>query len=211
MFLKELCYGHTPGRANTLSGVTVTLPLADAHMNADTGQLEQFLKSVEKRAYRMAQLATSNVDDALDIVQDAMLLLASKYAGRSPEEWAPLFYRIVQNRIKDHYRRQKVRSIFQNWFGNSEEDEEDDPIQSVADEAIHDPVRKISGELEIEKLQQALQQLPLRQQQVFLLRNWEGLDVKQTAEAMAISSGSVKTHYSRAIQALKAMLGEENG
>ncbi len=211
MFLKKLCYGHTPGGVNTLSGVTVTLPLVDAHMNTDTGQIEQFLKSVEKRAYRMAQLATSNVDDALDIVQDAMLLLASKYAGRRPEEWPPLFYRIVQNRIKDHYRRQKVRGIFQSWFGNSDEDEEDDPIQGVADEAIHDPVRKISGEMEIEKLQLALQQLPLRQQQVFLLRNWEGLDVKQTAEAMAISSGSVKTHYSRAIQALKTMLGEEDG
>ncbi len=179
-------------------------------MTIETCQLEQFLKSVEKRAYNMAWLATSNVDDALDIVQDAMLVLSSKYASRKKEEWPPLFYRIVQNRIRDHYRRQKVRNIFQGWFSSTEDDNSDDPVQQLADERVHDPVRKISGEKDIEQLQQALKALPLRQQQTFLLRNWEGLDVQQTATAMGISSGSVKTHYSRALQALKTKLDSDD-
>ena len=179
-----------------------------ARMSVDTYNLEQFLKKVEKRAYRIAYFATSNVDDALDIVQDAMLVLASKYADRNKEEWPPLFHRILQNKIRDHYRRQKVRNVFQNWFNTNEDGIEEDYIQTIADDKVHDPIRKISGEQELDDLESAVKKLPLRQQQTFLLRAWEGLDVKQTAAAMGITSGSVKTHYSRALQALKEKVGE---
>lgn len=177
-------------------------------MSLDTYSLEQFLKQVEKRAYRMAHIATANVDDALDIVQDTMLVLASKYANRNKEEWPPLFHRILQNKIRDYYRRKKVRNIFQNWFTSDDENSDEDPIQAIADDNIHDPIRKISGEKNIIKLEEALKTLPTRQQQSFLLRAWEGLDVKETAVAMGITTGSVKTHYSRALQALRKQLGE---
>ncbi|MCW8901849.1 MAG: RNA polymerase sigma factor [Gammaproteobacteria bacterium] len=177
-------------------------------MALDTYSLEQFLKEIEKRAFRMACIATSNVDDALDIVQDAMLVLASKYAGRDKDEWPPLFHRILQNKIRDWYRQQKVRNVFQNWFATGDESTEEDPIQTIEDDKIHDPIRKISGEKAIHKLEQALKTLPIRQQQTFLLRSWECMDVKQTAEAMGITTGSVKTHYSRAVQALKNQLDE---
>lgn len=215
MSFPQLCYCVAPAEDLPSAGIfykndtpATSLMVPQARMSLDTYNLEQFLKQVEKRAYRMAYIATSNVDDALDIVQDAMLVLASKYAGRSNEEWPPLFYRILQNKIRDFFRRQKVRNIFQNWFSSDEPGSEEDPIQNVADEKIHDPVRKISGEKEILELEQALQALPVRQQQTFLLRAWEGLDVKQTATAMGITTGSVKTHYSRALQALKKDLGE---
>lgn len=192
---------------------TESIKVQQARMSLDTYNrdilsLEQFLKQVEKRAYRMAHIATSNVDDALDIVQDAMLVLATKYPNRSQEEWPPLFHRILQNKIRDWYRRQKVRNIFHNWFSTDDEGIEEDPIQAIADEKIHDPVRKISGEKAITELEDALKTLPVRQQQTFLLRAWEGLDVKQTAEAMGITTGSVKTHYSRALQALRKQIGE---
>jgi len=213
MSYKQLCYCEIPdkniflsGKSNKIIEILKQLMVLQVRMSTDTYNLEQFLKSVEKRAYRMAYIATSNVDDALDIVQDTMLVLASKYANQKQEEWAPLFFRILQNKVRDFYRRQKVRNVFQSWF--SFDNEDDDPIQMIADEKIHDPIRKISGEKDIEKLENALKTLPLRQQQTFLLRAWQGLDVKETAAAMSISTGSVKTHYSRALQALKKYVGE---
>ena len=211
----QLCYCvasaeklSSAGFLNKANIPAESIMVSQARMSLDTYSLEQFLKQVEKRAYRMAYIATSNADDALDIVQDAMLVLASKYASRSQKEWAPLFYRILQNKIRDFYRRQKVRNIFQNWLGTNDDEIDEDPIQVIADDKIHDPVRKISGENDIIELQQALKTLPTRQQQTFLLRAWEGLDVKETAVAMGITTGSVKTHYSRALQALKKQLGE---
>lgn len=210
MSFSQLCYCVHPAEEMFSVGFLTeakksaeSVTVAQARMSLDTYNLEQFLKQVEKRAYRMAYIATSNVDDALDIVQDTMLVLASKYAERSQEEWPPLFHRILQNKIRDFYRKQKVRNIFQGWFSSNDEDIAEDPIQNLADEKVHDPIRKISGEKELIELEQALKTLPSRQQQTFLLRAWEGLDVKETAVAMGITTGSVKTHYSRALQALK--------
>ncbi len=215
MSFPQLCYcvpsaeeTFSAGFLNDITNPAESIMVPQARMSLDTYSLEQFLKQVEKRAYRMAHIATSNVDDALDIVQDAMLVLASKYANRNHEEWPPLFYRILQNKIRDFYRRQKVRNIFQNWFSTDDESSDEDPIQMIADDKIHDPVRKISGEKDIVELEQALKTLPPRQQQTFLLRAWEGLNVKETAVAMGITTGSVKTHYSRALQALKKQIGE---
>jgi len=215
MSFSQLCYCVHPAEEmfsvdflNEAKKSAESVTVAQARMSLDTYNLEQFLKQVEKRAYRMAYIATSNVDDALDLVQDTMLVLASKYAERGQEEWPPLFHRILQNKIRDFYRKQKVRNIFQNWFTADEEESNEDPIQTIADDTIHDPVRKISGEKELMELEQALTTLPSRQQQTFLLRAWEGLDVKQTAAAMGITTGSVKTHYSRALLALKKQVGE---
>jgi len=213
MFNRQLCYCEIPSDAKCSLGIfallfesTHVVAVNQEKMSVNSHTLEIFLKSVEKRAYRMAYIATTNVDDALDIVQEAMLVLATKYANRDEKEWPPLFFRIVQNKIKDFYRRQKVRNIFQAWFSSKDEVNDEDPIQNIADEKVHDPIRKISAENKILELEKVLQTLPNRQQQTFLLRAWEGLDVKQTAEAMNITTGSVKTHYSRALHALKLKL-----
>lgn len=207
-----LCYCVPPAESDFSAGffneACNNIKVRHAGMALDTYKLEQFLKEIEKRAFRMAHIATSNVDDALDIVQDAMMVLASKYAERNADEWPPLFHRILQNKIRDWYRKQKVRDVFHNWFSSDAEETGEDPIQLIEDETIHDPVRKISGEMAINNLERALKTLPNRQQQTFLLRAWEGLDVKQTAEVMGISTGSVKTHYSRALQSLKNLTTE---
>lgn len=168
--------------------------------------LEQFLIQVEKRAFRMAHIATSDSEEALDIVQDAMLVLTSKYSTRSADEWPPLFHRILQNRIRDWYRRQKVRNTWLKWFGQN--DNEEDELQNMQDPASFTPERLLQSDHAVQQLETALHTLPLRQQQTFLLRAWEGLDVKETAEAMGISAGSVKTHYSRALHTLRQLLGE---
>jgi RNA polymerase sigma-70 factor (ECF subfamily) len=157
----------------------------------------------------MAEFATRNRDDALDVVQDAMLSLVRSYADRPEQDWPPLFQRILQSRIRDWYRRSRVRNRFRVWLQRGQGEEAGalpDPIQQAPDSRRPGTLQSVMQQDAIERLQQALQTLPFRQQQVFLLRTWEGLDVAQTAFAMGCSEGSVKTHYSRAVHRLREML-----
>ena len=155
----------------------------------------------------MARLSTGNGDDALDIAQDAMLDFARSYSRRPEEEWKPLFYRVLQNRITDWHRRTAVRNRFRVWLDRpgSGEDEED-PLEQMADRAGPDAVEMLMRREVAESLTRALRILPLRQRQAFILRMWEELDVAQTAVAMGCSEGSVKTHLFRALQALRKLL-----
>ncbi len=156
----------------------------------------------------MAEIATGSREDALDLVQDAMLGLVKSYGDRDSADWPPLFYRILQSRIRDWYRRNRVRNRFRVWLGGlrgDDDDERSDALQNLPD---NQPgiERQLAGEDAVEQLQVALQELPLRQQQAFLLRAWEGMDVSATAFAMGCSEGSVKTHYSRAVHRLREQL-----
>jgi RNA polymerase sigma-70 factor, ECF subfamily len=175
--------------------------------------LETFLAGVERKAFRIAQIALRNEADALDTVQDAMLQLSLRYASRPAEEWKPLFYRILENRIRDVQRRRNVRNRFMSlmrWRGDARgEDDEamSDPVEQAVDNSAG-PVAQLESDEVLMAMERALNSLPNRQRQAFLLRNFEGLDVAQTAAAMQCSEGSVKTHYFRAIQALRAQLGE---
>ena len=169
--------------------------------------LDRFLVSVEKRAFRIARITVRDDDDALDIVQDAMLQLARRYAQRPAAEWRPLFYRILQNRIRDCQRRRKVRAKLMSWLpGWKEGDEVTDPFEGVAD-ARPQPQELLATDQAMAKLERALGELPRRQQEAFMLRNFEGMNVAQTAAAMGCSEGSVKTHYSRAVHSLREQLG----
>jgi RNA polymerase sigma-70 factor (ECF subfamily) len=184
--------------------------LSDSTTNSSTRALNQFLAGVELKAFKIAQAALRHEDDALDAVQDAMLQLARAYADRPPEEWKPLFYRILENRIRDMQRRRTVRGRVMAWlpFRSSDDDEEDqDPI-AQAPSTDPQPPRKLEISETMDALEKALGTLPRRQQQVFMLRTLEGLDVAQTATAMGCSEGSVKTHYFRALQSLRAQLGD---
>lgn len=173
-------------------------------------ELERFLIDVERRAYRIARIAIRNDADALDIVQDAMLQLARRYSDRPSAEWRPLFYRILQNRIRDFQRRLKVRSKVMSWFSaaNAPDEERSDPYESVPDGGFS-PLERLSMDESMRTLERALGKLPARQQEAFMLRNFEGLDVAQTATAMGCSEGSVKTHYSRAVHTLREQLSDE--
>ncbi|MBF8269097.1 MAG: putative RNA polymerase sigma-E factor [Gammaproteobacteria bacterium] len=135
-----------------------------------------------------------------------MFKLVEKYAGRPDAEWGPLFHRILQSRIQDWHRRTSVRDRFRGWLGLTDEDE--DPMQQVVDERDGDPEHVLQTQRGIAELEQLLHTLPVRQQQAFLLRTLEGLDVSDTARAMACSEGSVKTHYFRAVHTLRDKLGE---
>lgn len=167
--------------------------------------LDRFLAGVERRALRMAEIATGSRDEALDLVQDAMLMLARRYARRAETEWGPLFHRILQNRIRDWYRRGKVCRRWLGWL-DADDDPDDDPLAAHADPQARRPEDEIGNRRAGGAIEAALHALPRRQQQAFLLRAWEGLDVAATAAAMDCSEGSVKTHYSRAVHALREQL-----
>ncbi len=169
-------------------------------------QLDDFLANVERKAFRKAQIATGNTDDALDILQDAMFKLAEKYADRPKEEWGPLFSTILSSRINDYYRRNAVRNRFRSWFNSSADEEETDIIQTAEDEGARTPEQHLQAELSIDELDKAIKALPERQQQAFMLRLWDGYSVEETATIMKCAAGSVKTHYSRAIHSLRDSL-----
>jgi len=174
----------------------------------DTRQeLDRFLAGVERRAFVTARLATRDADEALDIVQEAMLSMIRHYAGRPESEWGPLFHSVLQSRIRDWHRRTRVRRRWRVWL-TPDADTGEDPLANLPDGASPGPAAQAAGRDTLAALERALAALPARQQQAFLLRAWEGLDTAQTARAMACSPGSVKTHYSRALQALRDKLGD---
>lgn len=175
-------------------------------------ELSNFLAEVERRAYKQALFAIHDEHGALDIVQDAMMKLAEKYSGKPIEEFPMLFQRILQNTIRDYYRRQKVRSLWTTLLSSliPHQEEEYDPLETleVADDSnkINGPAETLERSQVVKLIEQALENLPTRQREAFLLRYWEELDVSQTAAAMGCSEGSVKTHCSRATHAVAAFL-----
>ena len=172
-------------------------------------QLNRFLAEVERRALRIAEIGVRNRDDALDLVQDAMIKLVRKYGDRPSTEWAPLFYRILQNGVRDWHRRQAVRNRVMVWFGRGTSgDDEFDPIAAAPDPIGRSPDEELENSEAMVSLEAAVHTLPARQREAFMLRTFERLDVAGTAIAMGCSQGSVKTHYSRAIHSLRETLGE---
>ncbi|MCK2149416.1 RNA polymerase sigma factor [Marinobacter alexandrii] len=170
-------------------------------------RIEQFLASVERRAYRMARLATRNDADALDIVQDAMMKLATNYGDRSEEEWKPLFYRILERRILDWHRRESVRNRWFFWRkGDGDDEDQQDVTENASDGGAGNPYAALAFERSGQAVMEAIEALPLKQQQCFLLRCWEGLSVQETADIMGVNPGSVKTHAHRALQKLTRVI-----
>ena len=169
---------------------------------------------MERRAFKQALYAVRDEQAALDIVQDAMLRLAEKYGARPGAELPMLFQRILQNAIRDWYRRQRVRSGWMTLFSAllpvRAEGDEGDPLETLAAAGESNAEEGPPGRLEraqvVEIIEQEIAKLPSRQREAFLMRYWEELDVADTARAMGCSEGSVKTHCSRAAHALALAL-----
>lgn len=177
----------------------------------DTGsnaRLGEFLASVERRAFVMARLSTREDDTALDAVQDTMLRMVRSYADRPEDQWPPLFFRILSNRLGDHHRRRGFARLLR-WRGD-EPDDAGDRVEAVdrLPSDIPAPDEALDAFEVGTALRRALDELPERQRQVFLLRRWQGMSVEETASALGISGGSVKTHLSRATSALRGHLRE---
>jgi len=201
-------------RFATLSGAWMAwdgpAPAPEDAVLDQTRELDKFLAEVERRAFRIAQVSLRDADDALDVVQDAMLKLARNYGAKPSAEWRPLFYRILENGIRDLQRRRAVRKRIMVWMPGPKEDpdeEAQDPLDNAAAGGPDAPELLMQAEA-MRQLETALRALPGRQREAFMLRNFEGLDVAGTAAAMGCSEGSVKTHYSRAVHTLRDQLGE---
>jgi RNA polymerase sigma-70 factor (ECF subfamily) len=192
--------------------VTVDMTASAESREALKLELDAFFITVQRRAFLMARTALNNEDDALDVVQDAMIKLARKYGHKPRDEWAPLFYRIVQNRITDFHRKATLKKRFSGLLGIKSDDAQSDQpsniFDQIADRPSNNPEQALSREQSMVRLASALSLLPARQYQAFVLRCWEGLSTTETARAMKCSEGSVKTHYFRALQFLREALKE---
>lgn len=176
---------------------------------ASAQEISDFLRQVEKRAFRQTAYAVRDDHVALDIVQDAMLKLADKYASKPIEEYPMLFQRILQNTMRDYWRRQKVRNLWTTLLSSfgQQEDEDYDPLETIeVESADSDPADQLERSQIMALIEKALTKLPSRQREAFVLRYWEELDVAETASVMGCSEGSVKTHCSRAVSALSMLL-----
>ena len=176
-------------------------------------ELSDFLAAVERRAFKQTAYAVRDDHAALDIVQDAMMKLAEKYGARPAAEFPMLFQRILQNTMRDFWRRQKVRNLWttllSSFGGNDADNEDRDPLESIdVEDDSDEPSATLARNQTIQLIERALEKLPARQREAFVMRYWEDMDVAETAKAMGCSQGSVKTHCSRAVKALAAILAE---
>jgi RNA polymerase sigma-70 factor (ECF subfamily) len=176
-------------------------------------ELSDFLKSVEKRAFKRSIYHVRNEEAALDIVQDSMMKLAEHYGDKPVAELPMLFQRILSNCTLDWFRRQKTRNaLFSNMsdFESASEDGDFDLLETFAFETASQQTESAedsTGRAQVlHEIESQIQKLPARQREAFLMRYWEDMDVAETAAAMGCSEGSVKTHCSRAVQALSKAL-----
>lgn len=176
-------------------------------------ELEDFLKSVEKRAFKRSVYHVKDEEVALDIVQDSMMKLAVNYAGKPLAELPMLFQRILSNTMLDWFRHRKShRALFSN-IGDffSADDEYDDhfleQLENLFDtkkaQSAQDATESAQTMREIEV---EIKNLPARQREAFLMRYWEEMDVSETAAAMGCSESTVKQHCFRALHALSTAL-----
>jgi RNA polymerase sigma-70 factor (ECF subfamily) len=181
---------------------------------ATAKELSDFLAAVERRAFKQTTYAVRDDHAALDIVQDAMMKLATKYADKPMVEFPMLFQRILQNTMRDYWRRQKVRNLWttllSSFGGSAEAGDERDPLETIDVEDDSDqPHAQLERSQTIQLIELAIQKLPARQREAFVLRYWEDMDVAETAKIMGCSDGSVKTHCSRAVHALALTLKKQ--
>ncbi len=172
-------------------------------------ELADFLQSVERRAFRRTTWTVKNDDAALDIVQDAMIRLAEHYADRPAAELPLVFQRILANATTDWFRREKPRNALFTPLADFESEAGGEPFDlleslAVADAAFGTESASDAAERHelLALIEAEVEALPQRQREAFLLRYWEEFDVAETAAVMGCSEGSVKTHCSRALQAL---------
>jgi RNA polymerase sigma-70 factor (ECF subfamily) len=173
-------------------------------------QLRLFVKQTSGRALVMMEAATGHADVARDLVQESFIALYQSYAKRPTTEWTPLFYTILNHRLMDWHRQEARKQKRFGWLKlvPSETEDVDDFIDQIEDTQHVDPAEFLSRAHTLEEIRQAIAKLPMRQQQAFMLRAWENMDTKTTAEIMQCSEGSVKTHYHRAILTLRSLLSQ---
>lgn len=185
--------------------------IASAQSSTAEQRLRFFMQDVTGRALVMMENATQGHNGiAMDLVQEAFISLHKSYADKSTDEWYPLFYTILNNKLQDWRRKEARRASPFSLFRKIDLDSDDEEVMDIVDESTPNPLQFLDQDLTAEEIQEAISRLPVRQQQAFMLRAWEGFDTQTTASIMNCTEGSVKTHYHRAIQGLRAALSHLN-
>lgn len=202
-----------------MAGFSISMDLAPKKSQTETAstqtstseqRLRFFMQDVTGRALVMMENATQGHNGiAMDLVQEAFISLHKSYADKSTEEWYPLFYTILNNKLQDWRRKEARRASPFSLFRKVDLDSDEEAME-IVDESTPNPLQFLDQDVTIEEIQEAISQLPVRQQQAFMLRAWEGFDTQTTASIMNCSEGSVKTHYHRAIQGLRTALSHLN-
>jgi len=203
-----------------MTGFSISMDLApkplqsqDASILKSTAEsrLKNFMQDVTGRALVMMESATQGQHGiAMDLVQEAFISLHKSYAEKSTEEWYPLFYTILNNKLQDWHRKEARRNQPFSFFKKVSLDDDEVEFDNLVDESTPSPLEFLDQAVTAEEIQEAIAKLPVRQQQAFMLRAWEGFDTQTTAQIMNCTEGSVKTHYHRAIQGLRASLAHLN-
>ena len=202
-----------------MTGFSISMDLAPkkqsdlASTQASTAEhrLKYFMQDVTGRALVMMESATQGHNGiAMDLVQEAFISLHKSYAEKSTDEWYPLFYTILTNKLQDWRRKEARRAQPFSLFKKVSLDDDDVEQLDIVDEQALNPAEFLDQAVTVEEIQAAIAGLPVRQQQAFMLRAWEGFDTQTTAQIMNCTEGSVKTHYHRAIQALRNSLAHMN-
>ncbi|RYL24947.1 RNA polymerase sigma factor [Acinetobacter piscicola] len=203
-----------------MTGFSISMDLAPKKSQSETTaalkstaeqRLKFFMQDVTGRALVMMESATQGHNGiAMDLVQEAFISLHKSYAEKSTDEWYPLFYTILNNKLQDWRRKEARRASPFSLFRKVDINSDDEEVMDIVDESTPNPLQFLNQDLTVEEIQEAISRLPVRQQQAFMLRAWEGFDTQTTAEIMNCTEGSVKTHYHRAIQGLRTMLSHLN-
>ncbi len=174
--------------------------------NQDLNQkLDVFFRDCQKQAYSIAYISIKNKSDSLDVIQNTMIAFVKYYKSKPDDQWRPLFYKVLQNKINDHFRSTKR---WFNLFAPTNEDDFEEPMMDPQTINNESPTKSLENEEISSNVSQAISVLPERQRQAVIYRLWQGFSVKETADIMKVSQGSIKTHLSRALSNLKGQLGE---
>ena len=203
-----------------MAGFSISMDLAPKKSQSELSSVQSstveqrlkfFMQDVTGRALVMMESATQGHNGiAMDLVQEAFISLHKSYADKATEEWYPLFYTILNNKLQDWRRKEARRASPFSLFRKVNFDSEDEELMDIVDESTPNPLQFLDQDVTITEIQEAVTRLPLRQQQAFMLRAWEGFDTQTTAQIMNCTEGSVKTHYHRAIQGLRNSLSHLN-
>jgi RNA polymerase sigma-70 factor (ECF subfamily) len=210
---KSVAFGRLPfGLSSVLTSSENRSPLENPRdeelvASAQKGDRRAFEELVERhkhKAYHIAFGFARDREEAKDLSQEAFLKAFTnlkKFDGRS--SFYTWFYRILVNLCLDYKRRQK----------RAPADEFDETVEHQV-EPSHEPRMPISPDQHVfagqfsRKVGIALEALPAKQRTAFILKNHQGLSIKEISEMMQTAEGTVKVHLHRAVTSLRQRLAE---
>ncbi|WDE08675.1 sigma-70 family RNA polymerase sigma factor [Thalassomonas viridans] len=197
--------GVVTGQCRNLSNV-VSIKFKSEQQTKIT--LEAFLADIEKKAYHIAANATTTQADAQDLLQDSMIKLVVNYRDRPSNEWKPLFYSILKNKIRDRYRGLETsKNVFCKHASVQIEEMQTCQGEHHYGASYGIPEEDLLTTQRHSAVVQYLKQLTQQERDCLILRCWEGFSVIQTANIMNCSKSCVKANYAKAIAKLKKLMG----